>query len=60
VLKARVADLLLEGPKSVRELAQVSGFNEDQLAKILRNLAIKHCFRAGLWFDLRCAVARRS
>jgi len=46
-LECKIADHLLEGPKSAEELAKLSGVDKDKLTKVLRSLANRHIFRAG-------------
>ena len=43
----KIADHLLEGPRSVEELAKICGVDKEKLSRILRSLANKHIFRAG-------------
>ena len=45
----KIADHLLEGPRSVEELAKICGVDKEKLSRILRSLANKHVFRAGEW-----------
>lgn len=46
-LSARVAEQLRDGPKSSAELARSTGVDAPKLARVLRNLAVKHCFTEG-------------
>ena len=48
-MELKIADHLLEGSKSVFELAKICGVDEKKLSVVLRSLANKHVFRAGAW-----------
>ncbi|KZV90767.1 S-adenosyl-L-methionine-dependent methyltransferase [Exidia glandulosa HHB12029] len=43
-IKAKIADQLRDGPKSVAELAAGAKVDAGKLGRVLRNLAVKHCF----------------
>lgn len=49
VTQAKIADFLLDKPEGVHieELSKKSGLDAGKLGRILRMLAIKHCFKEG-------------
>ena len=49
VTEARIADLLLDKPEGVHveKLAEVTKLNKGKLARIMRLLSTRHCFKEG-------------
>ena|ERR1700722_10259028 len=54
VVEARIANMLVSKPQgmSINEIAKATGLNVRKLGKILRALAARHVFRAGILINI--------
>lgn len=44
-LSGRIAEHLRDGPKTPAELARLSGIDASKLARVMRRLSLRHCFK---------------
>jgi hypothetical protein len=57
-VEAKVADILVGNPEGlpVADIAKKTGINQGKLARILRYLATKNCFREGMYQRDTCCI----